>query len=156
MSNVQRKQEVWVGLFVVIAFFALLFVAMKVSNFSGYVVKQGYTVTASFSQIGGLKPKAPVTLSGVVIGRVESVQIDPKTYRARVTFMLDAAHVGLPIDSSASILTAGLLGEQYVGIQPGADETLLQEGGVIEYTQSALVLEELIGKFLTSLSSNKD
>jgi phospholipid/cholesterol/gamma-HCH transport system substrate-binding protein len=155
MSGVERKQEVWVGLFVVIAFLALLFVALKVSNFSGYDVKKGYEVTANFSQIGGLKNNAPVTLSGVVIGRVEAIGIDPKTFQARVKLLLDSSNVELPIDSSASILTSGLLGAQYIGIQPGGDELMLKQGGVIEYTQSALVLEDLIGKFLTSMTSKE-
>ena len=108
-----------------------------------------YTVSASFTDIGGLKVKAPVKASGVVVGRVSSIQLDPKTYRAKVSLDIDSQY-RFSTDVSAEILTSGLLGEQYIGLQQGAEETELKNGDTIEITSSALVLEQLVGKFMTN------
>jgi phospholipid/cholesterol/gamma-HCH transport system substrate-binding protein len=112
-------------------------------------------VTAAFDQVGGLKPGAPVSMSGVTIGRVESIAYDFSEYRARVTLRIDGQYDRIPDDSDAGILTAGLLGGQYVGIGPGGSETFLTDGAQIEFTQSAVVLENLISKFLFSKAAEK-
>ncbi len=139
--------DLWVGIFVAIGFAALVFLAMKVSNFSGLNASETYRIEAPFDNIGGLKVRAPVKSAGVLIGRVQSVRLDSKTYRAVVQMELDK-RFQFPADSSASILTAGLLGEQYIGLEAGADVELLKEGDRVLLTQSAVVLEKLIGQFL--------
>ena len=139
----------WVGVFFVFSLLCLMFFAVSISNGFGLRGESGYTVTARFSHIGGLQPQSPVTASGVLVGRVQSITFDSDSYQALVAMTLFHQH-SFPDDSSASIFTAGLLGEQYINLDPGASDFLLEEGSEIEYTQSAVVLEKLIGKFLLS------
>ena len=140
--------ELWVGLFVVAGLAALGVLAFKVGNLSGGDVRNAYKVTARFDNIGGLTVKAPVTLAGVRIGRVSDIRIDSEDYRAVVELSIDPSFNNLPMDTSASILTQGLLGAQYVGVDPGGDENYLKDGDEIEITQSAVVLEQMLGQFL--------
>ena len=148
-----KKVEIGVGLFVALGLAALLMLAMKVSNLAELYTGDGYSITARFDNIGGLKVRAPVTMAGVRIGRVSTIGFDDRTYEAVVTMDIEPKYGRIPTDSSASIFTAGLLGEQYVGLQPGAEENFLGEGGVITLTQSAIVLEQVIGQFLYSKAS---
>lgn len=148
----QKIVEVWVGAFVLFALASLVVIALKVSNFEGLTEKPTYKVNALFSNIGGLKVRAPVKISGVVVGRVEAITVDPVTYQARVVMHIDSDFNELPIDTSASILTSGLLGDQYIGLTPGADDLYLTEGDQIDLVQPALVLEELIGQFITKFA----
>ena len=149
----QKNLELMVGLFVALGVAAFLILALKASDLTSLGNDQGYRITARFENIGGLKVRAPVTLSGVRIGRVVGIDLDPKTYEAVVTLSVDPRHNRLPTDSGASILTSGLLGEQYVGLEPGGMDDYLKDGGVIRLTQSALVLEKLIGRVLTSTAA---
>lgn len=142
--------ELWVGLFVVAGLAALGVLAFKVGNLSSGDISNAYKVTASFNNIGGLAVKAPVTLAGVRIGRVSDIQIDREDYNAIVSMSIDPRYDNLPLDTSASILTQGLLGAQYVGMEPGADEENLKDGDRIEITQSAVVLEQMLGQLLFS------
>ncbi len=142
--------ELWVGLFVVAGLAALAMLAFKVGNLTTADVVDGYRVTAQFDNIGGLKVKAPVTLAGVRVGRVSHIAIDNKNYRAVVEFMVDGRYNNLPTDTSASILTSGLLGDQYIGLDPGGSDENLKDGDRILTTASALVLEKLIGQVLFS------
>src|SRR4029077_20703610 len=140
--------DVWVGVFVVAGIIALLILALKVGNASStFNVRQSYQLVARFDNIGGLKIRAPVKSAGVVVGRVADIQFDNKAYAARVTMNIDQRYQ-FPKDTSASILTSGLLGEQYVGLEGGGDEKMLQNGETLKLTQSAVVLEKLIGQFL--------
>jgi phospholipid/cholesterol/gamma-HCH transport system substrate-binding protein len=141
--------DLWVGIFVVGGLIALMVLALKVGNASTVTAGNGYRVTAEFENIGGLKPKAPVKSAGVVVGRVESIAFDNKKFVARVTLLLDKTYE-FPKDSSAEILTSGLLGEQYIGLDGGGDEQLLEDGDRLTLTQSAMVLEKMIGRFLFS------
>lgn len=141
------KNDFWVGLFVLLGGAALVFLALQSANLLNLNFRSGYTVTARFDNIGGLKPKAAVRSAGVVVGRVQSIDFDDTTYQARVTLELEKRYV-FPKDSSLKILTSGLLGDQYIGIEPGADENNLAEGDMVTATQSAVVLENLIGQFL--------
>ena len=143
----RKAIETTVGLFLLIGVAAMIWLALKVGNWSP-ATTHNYEVTARFDNIGGLTVKAPVTLAGVTIGRVASIGIDADDYSARITLQIDQAHDNLPIDTSAAILTSGLLGAQYVGLDPGADEIYLEDGGQIQITQSAVVLEHLIGQIL--------
>ncbi|WP_119964434.1 outer membrane lipid asymmetry maintenance protein MlaD [Simplicispira lacusdiani] len=145
----QSKNDVWVGLFVLLGAAALLFLSLQAANLLGLNFESGYRVTAKFDNIGGLKPQAAVRSAGVVVGRVESITFDDKTYQARVTLLLQERYA-FPKDSSLKILTSGLLGEQYIGIEAGADEKNLAAGDTIAATQSAIVLENLISQFLFS------
>jgi phospholipid/cholesterol/gamma-HCH transport system substrate-binding protein len=141
--------ETWVGIFVAMGLVALFFVAMQVSNLGELRTARGsYSVTARFENIGGLKVRAPVSMAGVTIGRVSRIAFDNKTYEAVVEMRIDPAYNTLPVDTSASILTAGLLGEQYVGLSPGGSDEPLKDGDEVELTQSALVLEQIISRFL--------
>lgn len=133
---------------------ALSYIAFQVSNFSGWKERPTYEVSALFDNIGGLKTRAPLKLSGVVIGRITAIEIDPVSFKARVYMSIDQDFNQLPMDSSVSILTSGLLGDQYVGLDPGGDEEVLEAGSEIEMTQSAMVLEELIGQFLVKFSES--
>ena len=143
-----RSLEIMVGFFIVLGFAAALFMALQAANLGRFSFgHKTYAVTADFDNIGGLKARAAVKSAGVVVGRVRSVVFDPETFQARVT--MDAKYA-FPDDSSAKILTSGLLGEQYVGIEAGADDKNLEEGSVIRRTQSAVVLENLISQFLYS------
>lgn len=151
MTN-SRAIELWVGFFVMLGLAALFGMALKVSNLNDLQAPKGYAVTAFFQNVGGLKAKAQVSLAGVTIGRVTDISLDPDTYQARVTMNIDPRYK-LPEDTSASIRTAGLLGEQYVGLEPGGSEDYLKDGGRITLTQSALVLEQIIGQFLYNKAS---
>jgi phospholipid/cholesterol/gamma-HCH transport system substrate-binding protein len=150
--NRQVKLEIWVGVFVLITMVSIAFIAMKVSNFSQNQDRSTYQVDALFSNVGGLTVRAPVKISGVVVGRVTAISIDPVSYRARVQMTIYSEYDDLPTDTSAMILTSGLLGSQYIGLEVGADDDLLVEGSRIFMTQSALVLENLIGRLLVSLT----
>ena len=145
-----KSLQVWVGLFVVAGMASLLMLSMKVSNISAFTETEGYEVKANFENIGGLKVRSPVTMAGVVVGRVASIGFDPQTFEAVVTMSIQDKYNGIPEDTSASIFTSGLLGEQYVGLEAGGSETVLKQGSVIRLTQSAVVLEKLIGQFLVS------
>ncbi len=150
----QRKSlDVWVGLFVLLGAIALMFLALKVGNLSAMNFGPGYTLVARFDNIGGLKPRAAVKSAGVVVGRVESIGFDDKNFQANVTMRFQGEY-HFPKDSSAKILTSGLLGEQYIGIEPGGDEKNFIEGDRIKSTQSAIVLENLISQFLFSKAAD--
>ncbi len=148
--KITRSMEIAVGLFVALGIAALLMLAMKVSNLAEATQTDGYRIVAYFDNIGGLKVRSPVTLSGVRIGRVASITYDAERYQAKVLLNIARRFDKIPMDSSASIYTAGLLGEQYIGLEPGGEEAYLQDQDVITLTQSALVLEQTIGKFLYS------
>lgn len=139
--------DLWVGIFVTIGFGAIVFLALKVGNLTTLDAKPSYRLEANFDNIGGLKTRAPVKAAGVVVGRVESVRLDPKTYEAVVTLKIDNGYQ-FSKDSIASILTSGLLGEVYIGLDAGGDPQMLTDGGKIAKSQSAVVLEKLIGQFL--------
>lgn len=143
----KRNIEILVGAFVLLGMLALLFLALKAANLATFGEARAYMVQARFDNIGGLKPRAPVRSAGVTVGRVLSINLDPKTFQGVVTFQIYEGF-SFPRDSSAKILTSGLLGDQYIGIEPGADEKNLEAGTVITQTQSAVVLENLIGQFL--------
>jgi phospholipid/cholesterol/gamma-HCH transport system substrate-binding protein len=143
----RNKNDVWVGLFVLIGAAALVFLALQAANLLTLSFQPTYKLNAKFDNIGGLKPRAAVKSAGVVVGRVESITFDDKSFQARVTMALESRYQ-FPKDSSLKILTSGLLGEQYVGIEAGADDKLLAAGDTITTTQSAVVLENLIGQFL--------
>jgi len=145
----RSKNDVWVGLFVVLGAVALLFLALKSANLLSLSFEKTYTVTARFDNIGGLKPQAAVRSAGVVVGRVASIRFDDETFQATVEMAMEE-RFKFPKDSSVKILTAGLLGEQYLGLEPGAEEATWAAGDVITQTQSALVLENLISQFLFS------
>lgn len=139
--------EVLVGCFVLLGLAGLLFLSLKAANLASFGERNGYMVSARFDNIGGLKPRAPVRSAGVTVGRVKTIGLDPKTFQGVVTMELDPG-VQFPRDSSAKILTSGLLGDQFIGIEPGGDENNLVAGDVITSTQSAVILENLIGQFL--------
>ena len=145
----RSKNDVWVGLFVLIGAVAILFLALQSANLLTLSFQTSYHVNAKFDNVGGLKPKAAVRSAGVVVGRVEKIVFDDKSFQARVTLAMESRHT-FPKDSSLKILTSGLLGEQYLGIEPGAEEKTLVAGDTISSTQSAMVLESLIGQFLYS------
>ena len=150
-----RGMEIMVGLFVALGLAALLVLAMKVSNLSEVAGGEGYTVTAAFDNVGGLKVRSSVTMAGVRVGRVSAITFDDTDYVAVVTMTIDGRFNRIPTDSSASIFTAGLLGEQYVGIEAGGEEAFLEDKDQIELTQSAIVLEQVIGQFLYSQASKE-
>jgi len=141
--------DFWVGLFIAAGVVAILFLSLRVSSQSGLPPRSTYTVTANFDNIGGLKVRAPVKSAGVVVGRVTNIELDTSRYVAKVTMALDN-HYHFSRDSSAEILTSGLLGEQYIGITPGADDKMLAAGSTFKLTSSAIVLEQLISRFLFS------
>lgn len=144
----QRKSlDIWVGFFVIIGALALMFLALKAGNMSAVSFEKTYSVKSQFDNIGGLKPRAPVKSAGVVVGRVGDISFDDSDFRAQVTLQLEQRYK-FPKDSSAKILTAGLLGEQYISIEPGGDENNLSNGDQIKLTQSAMVLENLISQFI--------
>ena len=145
--------DFWVGLVVVVGFLAVLFLALKVGNMSSLSFQPTYAVKMKFDNIGGLKPRAAVKSAGVVVGRVKSIGFDTNTYQALVTIDVDGQYP-FPKDSSAKILTSGLLGEQYIGLDPGGDTEMLKAGDTITMTQSAIVLENLIGQFLYSKAAD--
>lgn len=143
----RNKNDVWVGLFVLIGAAALVFLALQAANLLSLSFQPTYRLTARFDNIGGLKPGAAVKSAGVVVGRVESITFDDKSFQASVSLAMENRYQ-FPKDSSLKILTSGLLGEQYVGIEAGADDKVLAAGDTITSTQSAVVLENLIGQFL--------
>jgi phospholipid/cholesterol/gamma-HCH transport system substrate-binding protein len=143
----KKSIEVLVGLFVLMGMAALVFLALKAANLASFGQHKGYTVSAKFDNIGGLKPRAPVRSAGVTVGRVKSISLDQKTFQGLVRLEIDN-HVKFPKDTSAKILTSGLLGDQYIGLEPGADEKELADRDVIKQTQSAVVLENLIGQLI--------
>jgi phospholipid/cholesterol/gamma-HCH transport system substrate-binding protein len=145
-----RTMEIWVGIFVAAGLAALFMLAMKVSNLSGLDSAEGYKVTAMFENIGGLKVRSPITASGVKVGQVADIRYDNSSYRAEVVLQIEQQYDQFPVDTSASIFTAGLLGEQYISLAPGAEEESLQDGDRVTLTESAIVLERLIGQFLYS------
>ncbi len=148
----RKVLDLWVGVFVAIGFLSLLFLALKVGNLSGSNFAETYVLQAKFDNIGGLKVRGPVKSAGVVVGRVSEIHFDPQTYEAVVTMTVDA-RFKFPKDTFASILTAGLLGEQYIGLDAGGDEKMLSPGDVLAKTQSAVVLEKLISQFMFNKAS---
>ncbi len=154
MQN-KRSLEIGTGLFVLLGFAALAFLTTQLPGNSLRIsrAETGYLVTAKFDNIGDLKAGSPVTMAGVNIGRVESIVFDPKDYKAAVALRIESQYSEIPDDSDASIQTAGLLGGKYVGIGPGGSETFLKQGGQIEFTQSAIVLESLVNKFFANMAS---
>ena len=149
----RSKIDVWVGLFVLIGLAAVLFLALKAANLLTLSTGASYRVTAKFDNIGGLKPRAAVKSAGVVVGRVEDISFDDKAYQASVHLAMDG-RFAFPKDSSLKILTSGLLGEQYIGVEAGGDEKNLAAGDVVKQTQSAVVLETLISQFLFSKAAD--
>ncbi len=147
--------DLWVGLFVVAGLLALTILALKVGNMGSISGSEAYQLTAQFTNIGGLKPRAPVKSAGVVVGRVESIGFDNQKFTAKVTMKIDKRYT-FPTDSSASILTAGLLGEQYIGLEGGAEDKALTDGSTIQLTQSAVVLEKLISQFMFNKAAEGD
>ena len=149
----RSKNDVWVGLFVLIGAVAIVFLAMQAANLLSLNFQKTYQVNAKFENVGGLKPKAAVRSAGVVVGRVEKIVFDDKIFQARVTLAMESRYA-FPKDSSLKILTSGLLGEQYLGLEPGADEKNLVAGDTVSATQSAVVLENLISQFLYSKAAD--
>ena len=149
----RSRNDVWVGLFVMIGFVAILFLALKAANLLNLSFQSEYKVAAKFDNVGGLKPRAAVKSAGVVVGRVESITFDDKSFQAQVTLSLESRYM-FPKDSSLKILTSGLLGEQYIGIEAGPGDKNLASGDNIGSTQSAVVLENLIGQFLYSKAAD--
>ncbi|MEI7456973.1 MAG: outer membrane lipid asymmetry maintenance protein MlaD [Nitrosomonadales bacterium] len=141
--------DLWVGMFVVAGIGALVMLAMKVGNLGTYNVSDTYQVHAYFSNIGGLKPKASIRSAGVLVGRVTSISLDTERYEANVVMNVDKRYQ-FPKDTFANILTSGLLGEQYIGLVPGGETEMIKDGDLLKQTQSAMVLEDLIGKFMYS------
>ena len=148
----RKLLDLWVGFFVVFGFAALLFLALRVGNLSSSNFAETYQITAKFDNIGGLKVRGPVKSAGVVVGRVSDIRFDPESYEAVVTLTMDGRY-HFPKDTFASILTAGLLGEQYIGLDAGGDERQLKSGDVVAKTQSAVVLEKLISQFMFNKAS---
>ncbi len=151
----RKAIDMWVGVFVLVGLGALFFLALRVASSSTFADSNGYRVQAYFDNIGGLKVRAPVRSAGVVVGRVDDIRFDNDSFEAQVTLSLDKKYV-FPKDSSAKVLTSGLLGEQYVGLAAGGDTVNLKAGDTIKITQSAIVLENLIGQFLYSKAAGDD
>ncbi|MBY0499791.1 MAG: outer membrane lipid asymmetry maintenance protein MlaD [Nitrosomonas sp.] len=151
----RTTMDLWVGLFVVMGIIALMILSLKVGNLNVYNPSQSYVITGNFENIGGLKIRAPVKSAGVVVGRVTNIQFSTETYDAVVTMSMDA-RFQFPKDTFASILTSGLLGEQYIGLAAGGEEAMLKAGDKIMKTNSAMVLEELIGRFLFNKAAEDD
>jgi len=145
-----KSTEILVGLFMAIGLASLFMLAMKVSNLNIYNNDEGYEIIANFDDISGLKIKSPVTMAGVRIGRVSDISFDSQTFEAVVKIRIESQYNTLPKDTSASIYTAGLLGEKYIGLEPGGDEENLQQNDKLKLTQSSLVLEKLISRFVDS------
>ncbi|MEQ1619947.1 MAG: outer membrane lipid asymmetry maintenance protein MlaD [Methylococcales bacterium] len=150
-----KTQDTLVGLFVASGIAGLFFLALQVSNLSSFVDQDSYAVTARFENSGGLKVKSPVSAAGVKIGQVSSINFDPKTYQSIVTLNIYSQYNNLPEDTTASIFTAGLLGEQYVNLDAGGSDSFLKNGSKIEITQSAIILEKAIGQFLFKSAEEK-
>ena len=151
-----RSVELGTGLFVLLGMSALFFLTTQTTGGDGFSASDTFEVEARFENVGSLKSRAPVSMSGVTIGRVTSVVFDPETLDAKVMMVIDAKYDKIPDDSDASILTAGLLGSQYIGLQAGGSDAYLEKGSEIYFTQSAIVLENLIGKFLVGSKSGDE
>lgn len=151
-----RLVEIWVGIFVAIGAAALFMLAMKVSNLSSYADDEGFSITARFEDASGLKVRSPVAMAGVRIGRVTAISFDKQRLEAVVTMRIEQEYDTLPRDTSASIYTAGLLGEKYVGLEAGGDDASLKQGDRIKLTQGSMVLEKLIGQFVSRFLSESD
>ena len=143
-----KKLALGVGLFIALGIAALAALALQVSNLNAFTGSRGYQIEARFDNIGGLKVRSPVTIAGVRVGRVSAIKLDNESYQGVATLTIAPKYNRIPIDSSANIFTSGLLGEQYVGIEAGGEFEFLREGDEFEYTQSAAILEQLIGQFL--------
>jgi phospholipid/cholesterol/gamma-HCH transport system substrate-binding protein len=154
----RKSVEIWVGIFVALGIAALFILSMKVSHLGDVFADEGYTIIAKFDNIGGLKVKSPVKIGGVRIGRVANIRFDETDYQAVVTMKIEGQYTKIPTDSSASILTAGLLGEQYIGLDAGGEEEYFQNNGELDpgLTQSAVILEKLIGQFLYNMANSKE
>ena len=152
-----NTQDTLVGLFVASGIVGFFFLALQVSNLSSFTFTKhdSYTITARFENSGGLKVKSPVSAAGVKIGKVSAINFDPKTYESVVVMDIDSQYNEIPDDTTASIFTAGLLGEQYVSLEPGGSDDFLKDGGKIEITQSAIILEKAIGQFLFKAAEEK-
>ena len=151
-----KSVEIWVGLFIAAGLAALLMLAFKVSNLSSLGGGEGYDITAQFEDASGLKVRSPVTMAGVRIGRVSNIAFDKDSLEAIVTMRINKQYDTLPADSGASIYTAGLLGEKYVGLEAGGEEDSLKQGSTIKLTQGSLVLEKLIGQFISNFITDKE
>jgi phospholipid/cholesterol/gamma-HCH transport system substrate-binding protein len=151
----RTTMDLWVGFFVMAGIGALLLLALKIGNLGTYSAEDSYTLVGNFENIGGLKVRSPVKSAGVVVGRVTDIQLNTQTFDAAVTMNIDSRYQ-FPKDTFASILTAGLLGEQYIGLAAGGDEALLKSGDKIMKTNSAIVLEDMIGRFLFNKASEGD
>lgn len=152
-----RSLEILVGFFVCLGVAAVLVLTLRVASLKDVGGREGtYLVTADFENIGKLSPGNAVKIAGVVVGRVKTIAVDPTSFQAIVTLEISQAYSTIPLDTNAKILTAGLLGEQYIGLEPGGDEETLKDGSRIKLTQSALVLEDLIGQFVSSMSEKKE
>ena len=152
----RKSLELWVGLFVAAGILALAMLAFKVGNLTTVDVVDGYQIKANFDNVGGLKVKAAVTVAGVRIGRVTGIAFDNNRYQAIVTMDIGGQYKNIPVDSTANILTSGLLGDQYIGVEPGGEETYLKDGDTILRTQSALVLEKLVGQVIFNKASETE
>ncbi|MHB1143069.1 MAG: outer membrane lipid asymmetry maintenance protein MlaD [Sulfuricaulis sp.] len=152
----RKSLELWVGLFMAAGILALAMLAFKVGNLTTADVVDGYQVKANFDNVGGLKVKAAVTVAGVRVGRVTGIAFDSNRYQAVVTMDIDGQYKNIPVDSTANILTSGLLGDQYIGVEPGGEETYLKDGDTILRTQSALVLEKLVGQVIFNKASESE
>lgn len=151
-----RSVELGTGLFVLLGVGALFFLTTQTTGSDAFDANDTYTVTARFDNVGSLKSRAPVAMSGVTIGRVKAVRFDPDRLNAEVTFVIDQQYDAIPEDSDASILTAGLLGSQYIGLQAGGSDMYLEDGSEIQFTQSAIVIENLISKYLFNSSGGDE
>jgi len=151
-----RSVEMGTGLFVLLGMAALFFLTTQTTGSDNFSAADTFTVSARFDNVGSLKNRAPVAMSGVTIGRVSSVRFDPAMLDAEVIFEIDSQYDQIPDDSDASILTAGLLGSQYIGLQAGGSDLYLEDGSEIQFTQSAIVIENLISKYLFNSSSDED
>jgi phospholipid/cholesterol/gamma-HCH transport system substrate-binding protein len=151
----RKELDLWVGIFAVIGIGAMLFLSLKVANLASFSAADTYQIQAKFDNIGSLKVRAPVKSAGVVVGRVSEIHFDNESFEAVVTLNVDG-RFKFPKDSSAKIMTAGLLGEQYIGLSPGGDSVNLKGGDTLKLTQSAVVLENLIGQFLYNKAAEGD
>lgn len=154
--NNSRLLELWVGIFVALGIAALLMLAMNVSSVNTLAKDQTYEIKATFDNVSGLTERSAVNIAGVTVGRVARISVDPVTFEAEVVMAIDKRYGEIPTDTAASIFTSGLLGEKYVGLEPGGSPDVLADGDQIRLTQSALVLEQLIGKFLFSQGESKE
>ncbi len=151
-----RAVEFGTGLFVFLGVLALFFLTTRVTNFDSYSGDEGYTLTGRFDNVGSLKLRSPVAMSGVTIGRVSNIEFDPDMLEAVVTMRIDSRYNTIPNDSDASVLTQGILGGQYIGLEPGGSEDYFADNDEIQFTQSALVLEQLISKYLFSQADSSE